>query len=106
MKDSVFDCDSDVHIAHPFPADDRIWSFWAGLAGDCGDYSLLLTVVLDKEATLNLLGYIGADLTGSGCRNTYYFSESVACEWELKPGDKFGMLFKGDFKPIFHTTEW
>lgn len=97
MKQSVFDCDIDVHIGHPFVAEDRIWSFWAGLSDGCGDYSLLLTIVLDEEATRNMLGYIGSELTGRGCRNTYNFNESVACEFELKPGDKFGMLLKGQF---------
>lgn len=106
MNESIFTCDSDVRITHPFPEDDRMWALWA--QQDCSAFDLVLTVLLNQEAEVNLIGWIGADLTDKGCVKADHLSEDViACEFELLAGgDKFGMLFSGGFIPTFYTQEW
>jgi len=106
MGASIFTCDSDVRITHPFPEDDRIWAIWA--QQDCSAFDLVLTVLLNQEAEVNLIGWVGADLTDKGCVKAAHLSEDViACEFELLAGgDKFGMLFSGGFIPTFYTVEW
>lgn len=106
MSSSIFTCDSDIRVDHPFTDDDRMWALWA--QQDCRDFDLILTVLLDEEARANLAGWIGADLTEKGCVSADHFNEGVvACEFDLPArGNKFGMLFSGGFIPVFYTVEW
>ena len=101
---SIFTCDSDVRVEHPFIEDDSMWALWAGQ--DCKDYDLKLTVVLTKETDQNNIGYYGAELDGDTCRETLYFKGAISCVFTVKSDSKFGMLFKGGFSPVYYTTEW
>jgi len=103
-KDS-FSCDSDIRISFPDRDENGVWAFWA--AHNCEDYTLLLTVVLDEEAINKLVGYYGAPLSSKGCTEVKAFSGAVACEFDLKmTNEGFGMLFAGNFTPIFYLTDW
>ena len=106
MYQSVFACDSDIRIVRPFAEDSTIWALWAN--HDCSDYDLLLNIVMDAEAELNLLGYLGANLSAKECVTADYLAEGVtACQFELKAGGtNFAMLFKGGYHPIYFTEEW
>lgn len=101
---SIFVCDSDVRIDHPFINDERMWSLWA--SQDCSDYDLLLTVILSRETDQDLVGFFGVDIDKSDCREAALFEDSIACEITLKKDEKFGMLFQGGFTPVYYTTEW
>lgn len=69
---------------------------------------MVLTIMLDVEAELNLVGYVGADLTAEECVLADNFGDGIiACEFELKAGgENFGILFKGGFHPIYYTLKW
>ena len=45
MDESIFSCDSDIRIAHPYPDEDGLWALWAD--HDCSEYDLVLTIVMD-----------------------------------------------------------
>ena len=81
-KDSDFVCDSTIRIAHPIENDDRMWAFYAGQ--NCADHDLLLTVVFDQHAMEHFVGFLGADLSEKKCAYTYFYNDSIACEFELK----------------------
>ena len=101
----LFSCDSTVKIDHPIPEDERMWAFYVG--HDCLDYDLLVTVVFDRYAIQHIKGIIGADYSENGCMDTFYFADTVACEFKLEAyGAGLGILFAGGFNPIFYTEEW
>jgi len=104
MTASMWSCDSDVRIDHPFPEEPSVFAFWA--AHNCNNYSLLLTVVFSTQAMTRLAGYYGASMTQNGCSKAANFGDSYACEFELKTRTNFGLLFSGGFTPIFYLTEW
>ena len=105
MASSVFSCDSDIRIDHPFPKDERMWALWA--AQNCRDYDLLITVMLDEMAVNKMIGYVGADLTDKGCVRAPHYGDVQACEFNIKARTRnFGILFAGGFSPVFYVTEW
>ena len=105
INKSSFSCDSDIRISFPDRDEHDVWAIWA--AHNCDDYTMLLTVVLDKEAIDKLVGYYGAALSSKGCSEVEAFSGAVACEFDLKmPREGFGMLFAGKFTPVFYLTDW
>ena len=104
MTKSPFTCNSDVRIDLPEPDDSRFFALWA--EHDCDDYDLLLTVVLDARTVENFVGYVGADMSQKGCVPVFWFEETVACEFDLKAGNPFAILFAGGFTPVFYTTKW
>jgi len=104
MSSSIWKCDSEVRIDHPFPEEPTVFAFWA--SHNCDNYSMLLTVVLGNEAMNKLTGYYGASLTGNGCTTATSFDNSVACEFKLEAKTNFGMLFMRGFTPVFYLTEW
>lgn len=65
MYQSFFQCDSDIRMERPFPDEADMFAFWANQ--DCSDYDLILNIMLDAEAELNLVGYVGADLSAKAC---------------------------------------
>jgi len=103
MYQSVFACDSDIRLDRPFFDDATLWAFWAN--HDCTDYDLLLNIIFDEEAELNMLGYMGAELSAKECMKADHLAKGViACQFELKAGGtNFGALFKGGFHPVYYT---
>jgi len=65
MIQSVFACDSDIRLERPFIDDVSTFALWAN--HDCSDYDMLLNVMIDVEASLNLIGYVGAPLSSKEC---------------------------------------
>jgi len=101
---SALSCDSGINISRPYPNEPLVWAFWAG--HDCEDYTLLVTVVFSDEAIAQLKGFYGADLSSTGCF-TYSFNDLLGCEFEIKEaGRGFGLLFVGEFTPVFYLTKW
>ena len=67
----------------------------------------MLTVVIEKKAQADLIGYTGAELSRKGCFESAQFDSVIICEFELLAGGaNFAMLFKGGFTPIFYTLDW
>ena len=78
MYQSVFKCESDVRIVRPFYDEPTLFALWAN--HDCKDYDLLLNVMLDAEAELNLVGFVGAGLSIKECVQADYLAEGIlAC---------------------------
>ena len=103
---SVFTCDVEVRISHPWPQEKSMTAIWA--QQDCLNYDMVLTAIFDAEVDENLLGFTGAELSNKGCTKATYWGEGVfACEYILKARAlPLGILFKNGFNPIFYTTEW
>lgn len=105
MTESIFSCDSDIRIDHPFPEENSLWSLWAD--HNCKDYNLLLTLVMDQEVVDKVLGWVGVKGSKASCSQAYIYDGALACEFELAPGShNFGVLLSGGFSPIFYMTEW
>jgi len=101
----IFTCDLGINLERPFPEEDRVWSLWANQ--NCKDYDLFLTLIFDEEAHSSLLGFTGADLSSQGCFTMEAFDTGIACEYKLLAnGGNFGVLFSGEFTPVFYNTEW
>lgn len=89
----------------PFPSNKQFSAFIAN--HDCTDRTLLLTIVLDRTAQANFIGYVGARLSEKSCVDFDLFEGTMACEFELPPYNaNFGVLFKGGFNPVFFSFEW
>ena len=106
MTESIFACDADTRIDHPWPNDTRMTALWA--TQNCKDFDMLLTVMFDDATFEHMVGYVGADLSEKGCLVADYWGKDVyACEYVLHArGDPLGILFKGGFRPVFYTHEW
>ena len=106
MQSSIFTCDSDIRIDHPFADDERMFALWA--SQDCKDFDLLLTVMIDEQSEANLVGFAGANLSDKECVIAENWGAGVyACEYDLPAnGQPLGILFKGGFRPIYYTTQW
>lgn len=104
--ESIFSCDSEIVLERPFNGEERVWSLWADQ--NCKEFDLMLTVVFNPDAFNSLLGYTGASLSGKGCVELSSFEGVLACEYEIKANNdaKFGLLFNGEFAPVYYTTEW
>ena len=105
QESSVWTCDSDIRVTHPFEEEKRLWALWA--SQDCSDYDLHLTVVLSSaQQDLNVMQY-GAELSEKQCYELSAYSDAIACEFVLKAGGgNFGLLFNGEFDPVFYEQEW
>ena len=105
-SDSIFGCGYDIRLAAPFADQtDQITALVANQ--DCSDWTLLLTLVLDRSTQENIIGFSGADLSSAGCVDLDEFKDTMACEFELESGgNNFGVMFQGGLNPVFYSTEW
>lgn len=105
MNSSIFSCDRDIRIDHPFPEEPSLWALWAD--HDCKDYNLLLTLVMDQEVVDKVLGWVGVKGSKAKCSQAFIYDGALACEFTLKPSShNFCVLLSGGFSPIFTMTEW
>jgi len=94
-------------VLTPYPmGPSDIWAIWAN--HDCANWEILLTFVMTREATSDVIAQAGVEYSELGCQRLEADdTELDQCQFRMKVnGDNFALLFKDGFTPIWYDIEW